>query len=167
MESSSDRYWTAFYTKPRSEKKTADRLIEQGFEVYCPVIEEMKQWSDRKKKVKVPLFKSYLFARVNDSIRTQILQDQGIVAGVTWLGKPGVIRDVEIEAIKRLVGESNQVQLEEYQRFEKGDLVEVNFGALKGVQGALLDIKRNKVVVQIEGLQMQLTIDVSQVRHQL
>ena len=63
------KYWTAFYTKPRNEKKVSERLLGSGFEIYCPVRTVLKQWSDRKKKIKEVLFTSYLFAYVNENER--------------------------------------------------------------------------------------------------
>ncbi|MFT6214735.1 MAG: hypothetical protein ACJAS3_001130 [Roseivirga sp.] len=75
-------YWTAFYTKPRNEKKASDRLKSKGFEVYCPTRTVLKQWSDRKKKVTEPVFNSYLFAKVDESQGLEILQDHGIVSNV-------------------------------------------------------------------------------------
>ncbi len=100
MNKSSDIFWTAFYTMPRSEKKTAERLIERGYEVYCPTRTVVKQWSDRRKKVSEPFFTSYLFAKVNEKLRNEILKDRGVVSNVFWLGKPAIIREQEILAIK-------------------------------------------------------------------
>ena len=151
-------YWTAFYVKSRAEKKTADRLQEQGFQTFCPVVEEVREWSDRKKKVKVPLFRSYLFAKVTEQERLEILQDHGVVASVMWLKKPAVIREEEIEGIKAMLGERSQIKLETYKRYQRGDLVQINDGPFQGNNALLLDVKRNKVIVRIEGLQLQLAI---------
>ncbi|MDX1426779.1 MAG: transcription termination/antitermination NusG family protein [Salegentibacter mishustinae] len=48
--------WYVLYTKPRTEKRVAESLEQMGVEVYCPLITEIKQWKDRKKKLKTPLF---------------------------------------------------------------------------------------------------------------
>ena len=100
MSNLESKYWTAFYTRPRNEKKVAERLSERGYIVYCPTRIVIKQWSDRKRKVKEPLFTSYIFAMVDELERQEILRDQGIVSSVFWLKKPVIIRDVEIEAIR-------------------------------------------------------------------
>lgn len=156
-----DRYWTAFYVKARTEKKVSERLSEQGYNIYCPVIEEIRLWSDRKKKVKMPLFKSYLFAQVDEKERLEILQDSGVVSNVRWLGKPALIREAEIDAIKLLIGESNDIQIEEYINYKKGELVEIQAGPFEGNKAIVADIKRNKVLVQLEGIQMQMAITLS------
>ncbi|MGY8913899.1 MAG: transcription termination/antitermination NusG family protein, partial [Flavobacteriales bacterium] len=53
--------WYVLYVQTKNEKKVADRLRGMDVEVYCPVIKETKQWSDRKKTIETPLFKSYVF----------------------------------------------------------------------------------------------------------
>ena len=92
----SDRQWLVIYTKPKNEKTVSERLSSNGIEVYCQIVETVRQWSDRKKKIKVPLFTSYVFVRVQEKQRTEILQDPGVMNFVFWLGKPAVVRDSEM-----------------------------------------------------------------------
>ncbi len=153
-------YWTAFYVKPRAEKKAADRLDALGYEVFCPVLEEIRQWSDRKKKVKVPLFSSYVFAKVNEQIRLEILQDVGIVSSVMWMKKPAVIRQEEIEAIKLFLGESDRVQIEHYKNYQPGDLVEIKSGPFVGNKAIMVHSKKRKAIVRMEGIQVELSISI-------
>ena len=56
--------WFAFYTKSRQEKSVHNTLINNGYEVYLPLLRERKKWSDSKKWVEYPLFKSYLFIKI-------------------------------------------------------------------------------------------------------
>ncbi len=58
--------WYVLYTKSRNEKKLTQLLSEKGFDVYCPLQETVKQWSDRKKKVQEPIFKSYIFVHLKN-----------------------------------------------------------------------------------------------------
>jgi transcription antitermination factor NusG len=152
------KYWTAFYVKSRSEKKSAERLSQLGYEMFCPVIEEIRQWSDRKKKVKEPLFKSYVFAFVNEQERLELLKDHSIVSSVMWLKKPAIIRQEEIEAIKLFLGESDSVQIEQYKNYKPGDLVEIHSGLFAGNKAIMLDDKRDKAVVRIVSIQLELSI---------
>ena len=55
------RFWLAVYTKPRHEKIADEKLQEKGIESYLPLVKRTRQWKDRKTKVWMPLFKSYLF----------------------------------------------------------------------------------------------------------
>ena len=61
--------WFAIYTKPKNEKKVVEGLEKIGVEVYCPMITQVKQWSDRKKKVEMPLINSYVFVNIADKNR--------------------------------------------------------------------------------------------------
>lgn len=154
MSNNSNTYWTAFYTKPRNEKKAADRLSEQGYEVYCPTRSVVRQWSDRKKKVREPLFTSYLFAKVNEPIRMEILNDTSIVSSVFWLKKPVIIRELEIQGIKRFLDEYSDK--ESIKSFSLGTSATINAGPLKGELGEVIKIKGNKVVLQLTSLGLEL-----------
>ena len=71
--------WYVVYTKPKWEKKVAEQLINSGIECYCPLITQVRQWSDRKKKVEVPLFNSYVFVQLPDAERNKVFQSVGVV----------------------------------------------------------------------------------------
>ncbi|MDZ7846878.1 MAG: UpxY family transcription antiterminator [Owenweeksia sp.] len=92
--------WYAVYVKSRNEKKVAERFEARGLACYCPLHTVTRQWSDRRKKVREPLFKSYVFVQSNTSTRLTVLQTPGVVGFVNWLGRPAVIRNSEIDAIR-------------------------------------------------------------------
>ena len=94
--------WYAVYTRPRWEKKVAAVLTEKNIINYCPLNKVEHQWRDRKKIVLEPLFTSYVFIRVSAKEHVEVLQTDGVLHYVNWLGKPAVIRDHEIEIIKDL-----------------------------------------------------------------
>ncbi len=79
--------WYVVYTKPKWEKKVAEQLKNAGVECYCPLIVKIHQWSDRKKKVEVPLFNSYVFVRLAEEDRNLVFQSTGAVRYLFWLGK--------------------------------------------------------------------------------
>lgn len=153
-------YWTAFYTKPRSEKKAAERLLSQGFEVYCPTRTVVKQWSDRKKKVKEPVFTSYLFAKVNEASRTQILMDVSIVSNVFWLGLPAVIRESEILAIKSFLDDFPQSEMI-HGHPETASKVEIESGPLSGQKGIIRYIQGNRVFLVVTSLDIEIYAEMS------
>jgi transcription antitermination factor NusG len=166
MSKGQGKYWTAFYTKPRNEKKVSERLGDLGYEIFCPVRTVLKQWSDRKKKVKEPLFTSYIFARVDDSIRQEILQDQGVVSSVFWLGKPVVVRDSEIKAIDDFLNENPEADCVS-RIFHEGEKLKITDGPLCGETGELLKIKGTKLILTIESLGFSLVAEVAKSKVQL
>jgi transcription antitermination factor NusG len=155
--------WYVVYTKPRSEKKVAERLERQGFEVFLPLNKTVRQWSDRKKKVEVPLFNSYLFVHL-DLARDQypVLDVEGVVRFVYYLGKPAVVREQEIERIRFIL--QNYTEIEAF-ALQPGASVRITGGSLKGNTGTVAEQKNDTVTLVLDTVGFCLTarIPVSQV----
>jgi len=96
-------FWYAIYTRPRHEKKVFALLEEKMQEVFLPLVIQVRLWKDRKKKVEVPLFNSYLFARFDYKNRFDLLQTKGIVKIVNFRGTPAVVPDWQIESLKKML----------------------------------------------------------------
>ena len=111
--SDNTQYWYAVHTKPRWEKKVAGLLEDKGIENYCPLNKVIRQWSDRKKTILEPLFKGYVFVKTEENEKWDILQINGIVNYVHWLGKPARIRDTEIDTIRRFLNEFENIEITE------------------------------------------------------
>src|SRR5690349_11156140 len=97
------REWYVFYTKSRQEKKVQELLTRDGYEVFLPTQKVMRQWSDRKKKVEVPLFNSYIFVRDFDHKIAEILKTPGVAWNIRHNGKPAILRQEEFELIQRFI----------------------------------------------------------------
>src|SRR3954447_3048135 len=114
--------WYALYTKPRWEKKADSILVRKGIESWCPVRKAERQWSDRKKIIDDPLFKSYVFVHIIEEERLAVLQTDGILNFVHYLGKPAIIRDEEIALIKSYLLEKDAtISVEGLQMFREND----------------------------------------------
>ena len=70
--------WIAVYTKSRHEKVVIQELENKNIEAYCPIFKERRQWSDRKRWVEFPLFRSYVFAKIELKNSLYILQAMGV-----------------------------------------------------------------------------------------
>lgn len=151
-----NRYWYAVYTKPRWEKKVALLLEEKGIEYYCPLNKVVKQWSDRKKVVLEPLFKSYVFVHVEEKEKWELLKISGIVNYVHWLGKPARIKESEIDTVKKFLNEFESVDVTETVS-PVNARVKIKQGVLMNYQGILLEVSGNKASVKIESMGLQLT----------
>jgi len=144
-------HWYAIYTKPRSEKKVAERLNNIDVEVYCPLMKTLRQWSDRKKKVQMPMFPGYVFVCVSELDRTMVLMDHGVLNFVYWLGKPAIIRENEINAIKEIAEKGEEVSINS-DEFEIGQLVKIQEGPFKGMSGKVSKLDKKKLIVLVEEL---------------
>lgn len=136
-------HWYAIYTNPRAEKKTNTLLKQRGFDVYLPLQKVLKQWSDRKKWVEEPLFRSYLFVRVSEREYLEVLQVQGVVKYISFSGKAAVIRDEQIDNIKLLLSSETELDISEHS-FQKGEFVSVKAGPFAGLKGELIDLHNSK-----------------------
>jgi len=145
-------YWFALYTKPRWEKKIARILTEMGVESYCPVNRVEKQWSDRRKVIHEPVFRSYVFVRIPDKEKWTLTKVDGVLNYVYWLGKPAVIRDEEINTIKKFLKEFDDVQVEKIPVLELNSKVRVKQGVMMDYQGMLIEFSGNRAKVRIESM---------------
>lgn len=140
------------YTRSRCEKKVAALLTKRGIENYCPLNRIMKQWADRKKMIYEPMFTSYVFVHALENEVFSIKQiTSDIVNFVYWLGKPAVIKEEEIENIKKFLSEHTDVQLEK-QHLQIDDKVRIISGPLINVEGNITNIVNNKVKLSLPSL---------------
>ena len=151
--------WYVLYTKPKNEKKVALLLCDKGIEVYCPLQETIKQWSDRKKKVQEPLFKSYIFVFLEDykSEQVNVLSIKGADRFLWWKGKPGVAKEEEIEGIKQFLNEYKGAEMAA--SFNIGEEIMIKEGALKEHSGKITHVKGNKAYLQIKSLGWNITAE--------
>lgn len=145
------RKWLALYSRPRWEKKVNQLLTDKGLESYCPLNKVRRKWSDRVKLVEEPLFKSYVFVRVDDEDRTVVRMTPGVVNFVYWNGKPAVIREKEIQAIKRFLDEHENVEVEPLS-IQKYERVKITSGPLMDQEGEVMDVRHKTVKVAIDSL---------------
>lgn len=152
--------WYAVYTRPRFEKQVLKGLLDQGIEAYLPLIKTMRQWSDRKKMVEVPLFSSYVFVHIDRSLYDPVLQTHGVVKYISFEGKAATIPSEQIDNLKIIVDSNEKIETT-WEKRKKGDQVMVTAGSLKGLRGELItEGDRKKVLVRIQGIDQNLTVEV-------
>ena len=152
--------WYVLYTKPRNEKKVAQRLSAAGYNVYCPLQKVCRQWSDRTKVIEKPLFTSYLFIQIEDSRRDEVFSFPGTVRYLFWLSRPAQIRQVEINTIQKWLGEYNHEDIN-ISDILPGDFVRITSGQFAGEEAVLLDRSNRTAVLQLKELGIQLSLSLS------
>ena len=153
--------WFAIYTKPRREKKAYDRFLQSGIESYLPLVKTLKQWSDRKKWVEEPLFRSYVFVKVSEREYYDALNaNPHTVRYITFEGKAVPIPPVQIEAMKSYI-EQGDFGERDLSGLEPGQKIEVTLGPMRGLRGRLVRIaSKQKVRVEIDGVGKALYLEV-------
>lgn len=143
--------WYVLYTKPKWEKKVAEQLSKNGIECYCPLVIQVRQWSDRKKKVEVPLFNSYIFVQLAEVDRNLVFDSPGVIRYLFWLGQPAVVRDEEIKVIKKWLSNTvdNDVSVT---RYKVGDSVEIESGPFLSQKAIVQQVNSNNYILVLESL---------------
>jgi transcription antitermination factor NusG len=145
------RKWYAIYTRPRWEKKVNLLLQEKGVESYCPLNKIKRKWSDRLKTIEEPLFKSYVFVKVGDGEKTAVRMTTGVINFVYWDKKPAIVKEKEIQTIKRFLDEYENIEV--YPRELKlNDRVRITSGSLMDHEGKVLDVRHKVVKIAIDSL---------------
>lgn len=152
--------WYVIYTKPRWEKRVAKELEELGIESYCPMTTEVRQWSDRKKKITSPLFTSYVFVKVATKQKNEVFKVPGVVRFLFWLGKPAVVRDVEIQTIRDWL-DNEHVEEVETSHLSPGDRIVIANGNFKGQDAIISEIgkKRLRLILKSMGFVVNVKIN--------
>ncbi len=153
--------WYAVYARSRAEKKAAKELLCQNIEHYLPLVKRLKQWSDRKKWVEEPLFRSYIFVCINQKDYYKVLQNPHLVRYITFEGKAVPIPEQQINAIRVFLEEEEPEEIDNIE-WLKGKQVEVMSGNLTGLTGELIEVNgKHKVKVQIDVIGKSISIYIS------
>lgn len=153
--------WFAVYVKSRNEKKVFKSLNDIGIESFLPLITRIKQWSDRKKKVDEPLFRSYVFVHITPKEYYDVLQCNGVVKYITFEGKAVAIPDNQIVAIKNYLNDTELHDIN-YEDFKEGELVRIKSGQMKDLIGRFVKINgKHRIIINIEAIGQSLPVTIN------
>jgi transcription antitermination factor NusG len=151
--------WFAIQVRMRHEIGVADHLQGKGYEWFLPLYKARRRWSDRVKEVDSPLFPGYLFCRFNPNDRLPILKTPGVTQIVGYNHVPVPVDEQEIAAIRRLVASGLPNFPCAY--LEVGSKVRIDAGALRGLEGILIDLKgKRRLVLSITLLQRSVAVEI-------
>jgi transcription antitermination factor NusG len=151
--------WFALQVRMRHESGVADHLEGKGYEWFLPLYKTRRRWSDRVKQVDSPLFPGYLFCRFNPHDRLPILKTPGVTQIVGYNHVPVPVDEQEIEAIRTLV--ASGVPNFPCAYLEVGSKVRIEAGALRGLEGILMELKgKRRLVLSITLLQRSVAVEI-------
>ena len=142
--------WYVLITKPKQELKVATRLTEDGLEVCCPTRIEIRQWSDRKKKVTVPLLPSMILINIEEKNRSKVFNVPGALRYLFWLGEPAIVPAKEVELLKEIAEQKQQVLSTE--KIDVGQEVDLKAYGLSSKKGTVKYISGNQCWVVLHKL---------------
>ena len=157
------RSWYAVYVRSRHEKSVYSALLDKGIDASLPMMTVVRKWSDRKKKMQIPLFRGYVFVKIDVNIdNLNVLQTAGVVKFIGIRNKPTRIPDEQIHWMHMLVAESDTVRAEK--EIPVGQRVRVMIGPFKGIKGVVRRVgSRSRLVVLIESIMQAISIDIKPV----
>ena len=151
--------WYALYVSSRQEKKVQEGLLSKGIEAYTPIVKTMKQWSDRKKMVELPLITGYVFVKHADSEKEKIFTVNGIVNYVRFESKPAVVNEKEIQILKDIISFGYETSVANYNNFTTGTDVKITQGDFKGLEGTIIKKDKNEYfAVALNSIQQHVII---------
>jgi len=154
------RSWYGIYVRSRHEKSVYSALLDKGIDASLPMMTVVRKWSDRKKKMQIPLFRGYVFVKIDVNIdNLNVLQTAGVVKFIGIRNKPSRIPDEQIHWMHMLVAESDTVRAEK--EIPVGQRVRVMIGPFKGIKGVVRRVgSRSRLVVLIESIMQAISIDI-------
>lgn len=131
-------------------------LTNLGVTAYCPLVTTVRQWSDRKKKIQVPIIPRVIFINCLEKDRDKVFQIPGAQHYLFWLGKPAVVKDSEIQTMKDwLSGEVNGAKVEE---LKTGDTYVLKSNGFNGQVGIVNEVSNNRIQVILKELGVKITL---------
>ena len=131
-------------------------LTNLGVNAYCPLMTTVRQWSDRKKKIQVPIIPRVIFINCMDKDRDKVFQIPGAQHYLFWLGKPAVVKDSEIQTMKDwLNGEVNGAKVED---LKTGDPYVLKGKGFNGQVGIVNEVSNNRIQVILKELGIKITL---------
>lgn len=154
-----EKKWHVFYVRSRHEKRVYDDLVELNYVTYLPVKKILKQWSQRKKVIEEPLFKSYIFVYITPNLIPLILEHYSVVTYISFGGKPATVRNQHIKLIKKLIRTNADFDVTS-ENYKIGDKLKIQHGPFKGFEGIIGEIRgKKKYVVNLEEIEYALVVD--------
>lgn len=144
-------HWFVLYTKPRAEKKLAEQLREDGIESYCPTQIKVKQWSDRKKKIEIPILPSMILVNIKDDERDKVFNRRHAVRYLYWLGQPAKVTSEEVESLRSML-EDSQFESQGLEKLKPGEKLDMTALGFEHIQGTVKFVTAQECWIVLENL---------------
>ncbi|MFO7744438.1 MAG: UpxY family transcription antiterminator [Psychroflexus sp.] len=144
-------HWFVLYTKPRAEKKLAEQLREDGIESYCPTQIKVKQWSDRKKKIEIPILPSMILVNIKDDERDKVFKRRHAVRYLYWLGQPAKVTSEEVESLRSML-EDSQFESQGLKKLKPGEKLDMTALGFEHIQGTVKFVTAQECWIVLENL---------------
>lgn len=150
-----NRRWLAAYVKMHHEKRVRERLSELGIENFLPVQTEVRQWSDRKKRVEQVLIPMMIFVHIDTEEQRTVLTHPSVLRYLVLRGEhaPAEIPEEQMNRFRFMLDFSDQPVSFNTAGLQPGEKVKVIKGPLAGLEGEFVTVGgKSNVIVRISHL---------------
>ena len=142
--------WYVLYTKPRCEKKVEEELLSLGIQAYCPTRFEVRLWSDRKKRIEIPLLPSMVLVNVKDEHISRVFESPLVVRYMFWLGERAIVRQSEIDILKKYLNGNYKIINSKLLDIKVGD--SLSLSSFNNEKGIINRISNNNIWIYLKSI---------------
>ena len=142
--------WYVLHTRPRSEKKAEKQLLSMGINAYCPTRTVYRLWSDRKKKIDVPVLPSMVLVKIDKKDFNRVFESSAVVRYMFWLGKKAIVRKSEVDILKRYLKKGQELIKNNSSEINVGDNFNLSF--FNHESGIVNKISNNNIWIYLKSI---------------
>ena len=142
--------WYVLHTKPRCEKKVEEQLLAVGINAYCPTRSEFKLWTDRKKKIYKPVLPSMVLVNIDDKDINRVFESPLVVRYMFWMGKRAIVRQSEIDILKKYLDGSYNLSNSISSYLNVGD--DFKLPSFNNEKGIVSRISNNNICIYLNSI---------------
>ena len=142
--------WYVIHTKPRCEKKAEQQLLSLGINAYCPTRNEIRFWSDRKKRIQVPVLPSMVLVNIDDKEINRVFESSFVLRYMFWLGKRAIVRQKEVDILKKYLGGNYNLTGSDITKVKVGDNFKLS--SFNGEHGIVKRISKNNLWIYLKSI---------------
>ncbi len=142
--------WYVLHTKPRSEKKVEEKLLSLGISAYCPTRSEIRFWSDRKKRIQVPVLPSMVLVNIDTKDINRVFESSGVIRYMFWLGKRAIVRQEEVDILKKYLNGSYNFINTKFSNIKVGD--DFSLSSFNNESGIVKRISNNNIWIYLKSI---------------
>ena len=147
MSTTSSKEWFVLCTKARQELRVLERLNQLGIEAFTPTKTEVKQWSDRKKRVQICLLPSMVLVKLPINEVNKVFDVPGVKRYLFVHGNRAVVYEHEVIAMKHYL--ENKFEVDGQSKIEIGKTIDI---PLLKQEGEIIAIQGKKCIVRLKML---------------
>ena len=142
--------WYVLITKSRSEIKVEEKLLSLGINAYCPTRTEIRFWSDRKKLIEVPVLPSMVLVNIDEKDINKVFESSGVVRYMFWLGKRSVVRQLEVDILRKYLKGDDNIIDSKSSHIKVGD--NIGLTSFNNEKGIVNRISNNNIWIYLKSI---------------